>query len=133
MKLAKVGIILKQDSNESRQIGSEMVEWFAGRSVEAIIDQISEDMDLLVILGGDGTLLHVAHQAGRYKIPVVGINLGSLGFLTEVAVENRYEALEKIIAGSVAVEDRLMLKSRICRGDAGYSAWHYSLNDVVIS
>lgn len=133
MKISKVGIILKHDSTESRQIGNEMVEWFASHSIEAVKDQILEDMDLLVILGGDGTLLHVAYQAGRYKIPVVGINLGSLGFLTEVAVENRYEALEKIINGSVVVEDRLMLKSRICKGDAGYSDWHYSLNDVVIS
>lgn len=133
MKIRKVGIILKHDSTEARQIGLEMAEWFAARAIEAVIDQIFEDMNLLVILGGDGTLLHVAYQAGRYKIPVVGVNLGSLGFLTEVAVKDRFEALEKIITGPVVIEDRLMMKSRLCRGDAGYSDWHYSLNDVVIS
>ncbi|MEN8142486.1 MAG: NAD(+)/NADH kinase, partial [Thermodesulfobacteriota bacterium] len=91
MKIRKVGIILKHDSTEARQIGLEMAEWFAARAIEAVIDQIFEDMNLLVILGGDGTLLHVAYQAGRYKIPVVGVNLGSLGFLTEVAVKDRFE------------------------------------------
>jgi NAD+ kinase len=133
VKINKVGIILKQDSDESRQIGAELADWLQQRSIEPVMDRISEDMDLLVILGGDGTLLHVAWQASRFKIPVVGVNLGSLGFLTEVAAENRYEALEKIIAGSVVIEDRLMLKARLCRGESGTSDWQYALNDVVIS
>jgi NAD+ kinase len=133
MNITKVGIILKNESGESNRIGAELVSWFQERSVDSVIDRITADMDLLVILGGDGTLLHVAHQASRFKIPVVGVNLGSLGFLTEVAVENRYEALEKILAGSVVIEDRLMLKTRLCGGDSGTSDWHYALNDVVIS
>ncbi len=75
MKINKVGIILKQDSSVPQQIGDEMVSWFKQRSIEALIDRIDEDMDILVILGGDGTLLHVAEQASRFKIPVVGVNL----------------------------------------------------------
>jgi NAD+ kinase len=133
MKINKVGIILKQDSGEALRIGIELTDWLQERGVTGVIDQITADMDLLVILGGDGTLLHVAYQASRYKIPVVGVNLGSLGFLTEVSVANRYEALEKILAGSVVMEDRLMLKSRLCRGESGTSEWYYALNDVVIS
>ena len=101
MKISKVGIILKHDSSEPRQIGSEMADWFRQREIEAVIDRIEADMDILVILGGDGTLLHVAEQASRLKIPVVGVNLGSLGFLTEVEVGNRYEAIEEIMTGSV--------------------------------
>ena len=65
MNINKVGIILKQDSSEPRQIGDEMVSWFSERSIKAFIDRIDEDMDILVILGGDGTLLHVAEQASR--------------------------------------------------------------------
>ena len=57
MKIKKVGIILKQDSNEPRQIGDEMVAWFADRSISAYLDRIEEDLDILVILGGDGTPL----------------------------------------------------------------------------
>jgi NAD+ kinase len=96
------------------------------------IDRISADMDILVILGGDGTLLHVADQAARHRIPVVGVNLGSLGFLTEIAVDDRVEALERIVSGSVVIEDRMMLKVRL-RGRTEASPWFYALNDVVIS
>lgn len=133
MKIRKVGIILKHDSPQARSISEEMADWLRSKAIEPVIDLITAEMDLLVILGGDGTLLHVACQASQFKIPVVGVNLGSLGFLTEVAVDNRFEALEKIIAGLVVIEDRLMLKARLCRGKAGVSAWKYALNDVVIS
>lgn len=133
MKISKVGIILKKDSAEAKRIGVEMAAWLGERGVASVVDSITGDMDLLVILGGDGTLLHVAYQASRCKIPVVGVNLGSLGFLTEVSVENRYEAIEKIMAGSVVIENRLMLKARLCRGESRNSEWYYALNDVVIS
>lgn len=133
MNIKKIGIILKQDSAEARLIGVELAAWLQERKIDSVTDRITADMDLLVILGGDGTLLHVAYQASRFKIPVVGVNLGSLGFLTEVSVQNRYEAMEKILAGSVVVEDRLMLKARLCQGESGTSEWYYALNDVVIS
>ncbi len=133
MKISRVGIIPKHDSPEAKRIADELSIWLGERSIDSVIDSINADLDLLIILGGDGTLLHVAWQAGLNKIPVVGVNLGSLGFLTEVAVENRYEALEKILEGSVVIEDRLMLKARLCRGKAGTSEWCYALNDVVIS
>ncbi|MDT8335514.1 MAG: NAD(+)/NADH kinase, partial [Desulfurivibrionaceae bacterium] len=133
MKISRVGIIPKHDSREAKRIADELAAWLRERSIDSVIDSINVDQDLLIILGGDGTLLHVAWQAGCHKIPVVGVNLGSLGFLTEVSVENRYEALEKILEGSVIIEDRLMLKTRLCRGEAGVSEWCYALNDVVIS
>jgi len=132
MKITKAGIILKHNSDEPRRIGEELVAWFREKSVDAVIDQITDDMDILVILGGDGTLLHVADQASRYRIPVVGVNLGSLGFLTEVAVDDRYEALDQIMSGSVVIEDRLMLKARL-RSDDRTTDWQYALNDIVIS
>ncbi|MBU0479503.1 MAG: NAD(+)/NADH kinase [Proteobacteria bacterium] len=132
MKIRKAGIILKQNSSETSRIGAEMAGWFRDKSIEARIDRIDQDMDILVILGGDGTLLHVADQASRFRIPVVGVNLGSLGFLTEVEVGNRYEALEEILSGSAVIEDRLMLKTRLRRA-GGDSEWRYALNDIVIS
>ena len=60
MDLKKVGIIQKRESEEAKRIAAELTEWFADKHVSSVIDSITEDMDLLVILGGDGTLLHVA-------------------------------------------------------------------------
>ncbi len=117
MQIKKAGIIRKHDSDLPRQIGAEISAWLNERGVAVEIDRISEDMDILVILGGDGTLLHVADQAARYRIPVVGVNLGSLGFLTEIAVKDRYEALERIMTGPVVVEDRSDVQGSVARSD----------------
>lgn len=132
MDIRKVGIIIKKESSEPERIGKELVAWFSDRSVATEVDAITDDMDMVVILGGDGTLLHVADQASRFGIPVVGVNMGNLGFLTEVAVDERYEVLELILAGKMAIEERMMLKARLRRGKE-VSQWHYVLNDVVIS
>ncbi|MDF1614779.1 NAD(+)/NADH kinase [Desulfurivibrio dismutans] len=131
MKLGKVGIILKRDSAEPRRIGGEMADWFAARGIDVSVDRIEADQDLLIILGGDGTLLHVAAEAGGYEIPVLGINMGGLGFLTEVAVEDRWAILERLLSEELPVEERMMLKIRL-RSEAA-EGWHQALNDVVIS
>jgi len=136
MKVAKVGIILKRDSDEPRRIGQEMMEWFAARGIEGQIDRVEADQDLLIVLGGDGTLLHVAAAACGHGIPVLGINLGGLGFLTEVAVEDRYAALAEILDGEPTIENRMMLKIRLLRQEGGRETarhWLHALNDVVIS
>lgn len=132
MQIKKVGIILKKDSRDALKLAAELVAWFAERSVTAVIDQITKEMDILVILGGDGTLLHVADQAGEFQVPMVGINLGSLGFLTEVAVDEWREVLAAIMAGAAVVEERMMLKARLCISGQ-YGKCLYALNDVVIS
>jgi NAD+ kinase len=128
----KVGIICRIDSEPARRMGAELSAWLADRGIAAEIDQIRADMDLLIILGGDGTLLHVADRASQLCIPVVGVNMGDLGFLTEVAVAERFEVLEGIMAGRVVIEERMMLKTRMHHsGEAG--AWRHALNDVVVS
>lgn len=130
--IKKVGIILRKGSDEPKAIAAELRDWFAERSIDTVVDAVSPDLDLLVILGGDGTLLHVAGEASQFAIPVVGINLGDLGFLTEVAKEERYQALGAILAGGFSIEKRMMLKTRLV-GSEGATDWHYALNDVVIS
>lgn len=132
MQFKKVGIILKKDSLQATRIGRELVQWFAGKSIESAINTISEDQDVLIILGGDGTLLHVAEEASQCGIPVVGVNLGNLGFLTEVSEDERFEALESIMAGSAVIEERTMLKARLHTASKP-EEWRYALNDVVIS
>lgn len=133
MRIRRVGIIIRKDSPEVQRVGRELAAWFGQRSVRAELDQIEPDMDMLTILGGDGTLLHVANQAARFGIPVVGINLGHLGFLTEVAAEEMHPALEEILNGRAEIEERMMLRARLLGEDGVLigQPW-FALNEVVI-
>jgi NAD+ kinase len=136
MKIRKAGIILKKGFKKPREIGQEIINWFSEKGVETVVDQVTDDLDILIILGGDGTLLHIADKASRYGIPVMGINLGGLGFLTAVSVKERYEALELLLQGQMKVEKRLLLKTRLLREpetEASSGNYLYALNDVVIS
>lgn len=132
MKIKRVGIILKKGSEEARALGEELSAWLARKSVDSVFDTITADLDMLLILGGDGTLLHVAYRASQLGIPVAGINLGDLGFLTEIAISERYESLEAILQGKVVIEERMMLKTR-CHFGKEVSKWRSALNDVVIT
>lgn len=87
--------------------------------------------DALLVLGGDGTMLHAARDA-REGLPILGVNLGSLGFLTETAVDSLYPALSRLFAGRYAVERRMMVEAtvRSVRGKAVWTA--VGLNDAVI-
>lgn len=133
MKASLVGIITKHNSPDVAQVGVHLVDWFTNRGITAKLDVIEAGMDLLVVLGGDGTLLHVADQASRHDIPVVGINLGNLGFLTEVAEDEMYQALDEILDGGGQLENRMMLKVRIVNDSQQDDAVPlFALNEVVI-
>ena len=136
MKICKAGIILKHDSAKPRKFGKDLIKWLEARGVETVIDKVDKGLDILIILGGDGTLLHVADKASRYEIPVMGINLGGLGFLTAVSARERFEALELLLAGKMTVEKRMLLKTRLIGGSGNSESpadYQYALNDVVIS
>jgi NAD+ kinase len=133
MKIQSVGIVTKRRSPRVRKRGDELAGWFRERGLKAQLDTIEPGMDILVVLGGDGTLLHVADKASRYDIPVVGINLGNLGFLTEVAEEEMFEALQEIIEGRGQIEKRMMLKVRLVSEDEGQDKESlFGLNEVAI-
>ena len=88
--------------------------------------------DCLVVLGGDGTLLGSARKAAPSGIPVLGVNMGNLGFLTEVDVPDLTESLEKLIRGEYVIEERMMLDAGVYRN--GTLVWQSpALNDTVIS
>jgi len=136
MKIRKAGIILKHGSAKPRKIARELITWLTNKGIETVVDTIIKDLDILIILGGDGTLLQVADKASRYKIPVMGINLGGLGFLTAVSAKERFEAMELLLAGKMTVEKRMLLKTRLLGPiDATKSSmnYQYALNDVVIN
>lgn len=133
MNASLVGIVTRHNSPKVKQVGVELVEWFSQKNVVAKLDSIEPGMDLLVVLGGDGTLLHVADRASLHDIPVVGINLGNLGFLTEVAEDEMFQALEEILSGGGKLEKRMMLKARLVHGSGEESATSlFGLNEVVI-
>jgi NAD+ kinase len=102
-KVKKIGLILKKGSSSAIKIGAELHDWLVAKAYVVTIDQIDPSLDMLVILGGDGTLLRIASLASKFEIPVVGINLGTLGFLTEVAVKDRFSALKTILDGTVTL------------------------------
>ena len=92
-------------------------------------EQIWTIADTVVVIGGDGTLLRVAAKCARNKIPALGINLGKVGFLTEVEPGDMKQALDKLLDGEYAIEDRMLLKIRVNDENVSYHA----LNDVVIA
>ncbi len=134
MNIRFVGIITKRNTPKVQERGNELAAWFSRQEIRAELDRVDPEMDMLVILGGDGTLLHVADQASRYDLPVVGINMGYLGFLTEVAADEMYHVLRAIMASRVNIERRMMLHIRLV------SAAHqqqdaqplFALNEVAI-
>ncbi|MBC8209200.1 MAG: NAD(+)/NADH kinase [Desulfobulbaceae bacterium] len=132
LSIRLAGIITKKDDGPAASFASELTTWLAKRNIDARLNSVIPELDILIILGGDGTLLHVAAEAARYSIPVIGINLGNLGFLTELTKDEALIALEEIINGTVTVEQRMMLKARL-QGEKGNGSSCYGLNEVVIN
>ncbi len=94
--------------------------------------QMGQRCDLAVVVGGDGTMLGIARELGRYNLPLVGINQGRLGFITDIAIGQYKEALAPIVAGDFEEESRAMLESEVWR-DGQHIFEGLSLNDVVVS
>lgn len=130
--ISKVGIITKKNDERAAKYARKFASWLQSQSVVPVFDAITDDLDLLVILGGDGTLLHIAEQAARYSIPVAGINLGNLGFLTEFTENEAELALSKILIGPMTIENRLMLKTRLIQNGCPQE-YKYGLNEIVIN
>jgi NAD+ kinase len=96
-------------------------------------DCITEgSQDLLVALGGDGTMLRAGHISAPSQTPILGINLGSYGFLTEVVQDDWQSALQRVLQGDYWLEDRMMLRTVLRRGEKVIGEWN-ALNDAVIS
>ena len=96
------------------------------------VDELGRQCDLAVVLGGDGTMLGIARQLARHGTPLVGINQGRLGFITDIAVEHFEEVLTPMIAGEYEEEQRTMLEGRVQRDGAVIFDGH-AMNDVIVS
>ena len=139
--IQSVGIIAKKQEQRVRRVMNEIVQWLRDRNVDvsmepeaedASADFISADLDAIIVLGGDGTLLRAARLVGELGVPIVGINLGSLGFLTEVRLDERYAALEALLDGRYGIEERGMLRVEVSRDESALSGY-LALNDAVIN
>jgi len=126
ISVRRAGIIIKKEHGPADSFADMLGRWLQDKGISTTINQIDPDLDILIIAGGDGTLLHVAAQAARHSIPVIGINLGNLGFLTELTEPEAIQALEEIISSAVTVENRMMLKARIIR-DNQPTEYRYAL------
>lgn len=127
-----ISIVTKKDDLKAKEYALTLSKWLQDKDITIRMEDIHSDLDMIIVLGGDGTLLHIAELAARHAIPVLGINLGNLGFLTEFREDETFSALEKILSNKVRLENRLMLKTRILSGKDS-SESRYALNDVVIS
>ena len=142
-------IISRPDRPQVGQIFPALLAWFAEHGYRVIIDQESakytsgpeivprmdmgsKALDLVVVLGGDGTLLSAARATAGIDVPLLGVNLGSLGFLTEVPLHSLYPMLEAIAKGDAAVERRALMQVELLRG-AEVRGSYMVFNDAVVN
>lgn len=98
---------------------------------EKLDDDLTQDIDLAIVIGGDGTLLHVARRMAEANVPLVGVNLGRLGFLTDIPQAHMLTEIDLILEGTYWLEERMMLDVRVVRGEE--IVYHqFALNDVVL-
>ncbi len=98
----------------------------------AALHEIGRLADLVVVLGGDGTLLNVARALVDHHVPMIGVNQGRLGFLADVSVDTMFTTLEEMLSGEYIAEDRILLSASVERHDDVLHAT-YAFNDVVVS
>jgi NAD+ kinase len=134
------GLIYNQNRPGAERILRELVAWLKEHGIRPLAErglgdlqaetadgsEVARNCDLLLVLGGDGTLLRAVRLMDDTQKPVLGINLGSLGFLTEISQENMKQSLEQVARGQYRIEERAIIKAQ-CGGQA-----HYALNDFDI-
>jgi NAD+ kinase len=152
LRVSRIGIVAKHHLRQAAAHLSEIAGWLKSRDVVPVFETATAklctscdgmvldkkalvgEVDMVLILGGDGTLLDMADCIGEagLSIPILGVNFGSLGFLTEVTLPELYPSLDAAVRGQVNIEERLMLRSTTVRRTELF-ATHIALNDVVIT
>ena len=133
----RIGIVPHTGKPVAMDLSRELAEVLDRRGVEHLL-VLSPDkdnlapFDLVIVLGGDGTLLNTARLASHSQVPVFGVNVGHLGFLTEVETDGLMPALDRLLAGDFSVEKRMLLAASVERGGKSI-ARHVALNDFVVT
>lgn len=146
--MKQIGIIAKLSAPDVDGTVKAFAQWVGRQGREVILEkelaerigvrggaerqEIAERADLIVVMGGDGTFLSVARLVMGRPVPILGVNMGGLGFLTEVTVENIYPAVEQVLSGRYTTSERVMLSARVIRSGEEIVEQEV-LNDVVIN
>jgi len=152
--IRRIGVIVKPHQAEALKTLCQLAEWLGERGIVLVggpeiereriehetgcavhvveLDQLAASVDLLLVLGGDGTMIAAARLVGERQVPVLGINYGNLGYLAEFRMEEMFPALEYILAGDYRLEHREMLAVELFRGEERLMRSRV-LNDVVIN
>lgn len=144
-----VGVVVKPNHTEAWQTACELAAWLKNHDIKLIgepraeaeicpieavgTQEFQDKADLIVVLGGDGTMISTARLLGEREIPVLGINYGSLGYLTEFRIEEMFTALENILDGAYEIDRRVMLEVEHRRENGEVLETGRVLNDIVIN
>jgi len=146
----KIGIVAKPHRPKFAATLEEVLKWLRSRGCEIIVEDsivrtlklkevvaatrenLAELVDVIVVFGGDGTMLSVARSIQGRATLILGVNMGSLGFLTEITLDELYPTLEQLLAGKHTIDRRSMLKIEVHSTDGPVKTYH-ALNDVVIN
>ena len=144
-----IGIIAKPKLSTASAVVNTLLEWCAVREIQVKLDREAASIvhepeaglekaeliaasDLVVVLGGDGTLLSVARSMDAHEIPILAINFGSLGFITEITLEEIFTSLESVLAGTATSQKRIMIDIDVVREGERFAS-HRALNDAVLT
>lgn len=144
-----VGIIVKPKHEKAKEALKQLIDFLEKEKISYIFDSGSSDLikkdaptvekillpkkcDLIVVLGGDGTLLSIARFIPPLTIPIIGVNLGRVGFLTEISVDEMVDVLKLYLNGNCPTQKRMMLNATIIRENSEIASYH-CLNDAVIT
>jgi len=150
----RIGIVLKPHQHDALKTICDLTQWLSERGIEVVggpeierervehqtgcpvkevpTEKLAAVVDLILVLGGDGTMIATARMIEDLEVPVLGINYGGLGYLTEFRIEELYSALESILEGNYRLDKRVMLRTLHQRGDEVINS-NRVLNDVVIN
>ena len=147
--IRKIGIVSKPGREDSPELLAKLLPWLGERGVSYSLDRVTaryvgrddgfdraaldEEFDLMVVLGGDGTLLSVARGVGKRETPLLAVNMGGLGFLMTTGQDEIFSVLEDTLAGRFEVQCRTVLEAKVYRGGPAPIASHLALNDVVVN
>lgn len=143
-----IGIIVNTSKPKAAIIAIEVKDWLESKRITSLIpdeqasdlsissegytqEQVASMSDALIVLGGDGTILRAAHIPHVDNVPILGINLGHLGYLTEVALDELYPALNNLLSGDYEIEERMMLQVEAYQ-NGEMKMRGFALNDLVI-
>jgi NAD+ kinase len=148
MKIKRVGIVANTEKEKTALYTKSLKTWLEDKGVQVFVeaeiaaktgirgglvwDDLALQTQLIAVLGGDGTMLRTARHVAKHNVPIVGINMGSFGYLTEVNLNEMHSTLELILTGNFLTEKRMMLDVEISRGKEFIKAGTV-LNDVVIN